>query len=589
MSEQRYDIVIRGGTIVDGSGGEPFAGDVAIRDGVIAAVGQVAGSGAEEIDATGRIVTPGFVDIHTHYDGQITWEHTLAPSSGHGVTTVVMGNCGVGFAPVRPGHHELMIKMMEGVEDIPEAVMADGVPFDWESFPDYLDAIGKRHADIDFAAQLPHNPLRVYVMGECGANNEPATAEDLAKMRALTAEAVRAGAIGVSTTRHVAHRYRDGRNVPTVMLEDDEEVLALAAGLGDAGTGVFEILNDGRRSRPEQLELMRAIARVSGRPVSFTLTQESDTQSTWRDMLDGLASANAEGLRIKAQVMPRPVGILLGLDLSLNPFGFHPSFRAIEKLPLAEKVSAMRDPAMRARLLSEKSDDPNPFFKSIVDDLEWLFPLGDPPNYHPEKEDSIAARSRAEGKDPLEVIYDALLEQEGRAVLYRPSANRDGERFEGFGATCLGHPDVLMGLSDGGAHYGMICDGALPTYFLLHWAGHADPAKRIELPRAIQKLSAETAEAVGLYDRGRIGVGMKADINVIDMARLHLDPPRPSYDLPTGGRRLLQQAQGYDATIVSGVVTYRHGRHTGALPGRLVRGAKAAPGAEAGAAAAAIA
>jgi N-acyl-D-amino-acid deacylase len=576
MSE--FDIVVRGGMVHDGSGGEPYAADIAIRDGRIVEVGNAAGRGAEEIDATGRIVTPGFVDIHTHYDGQITWEHTLAPSSTHGVTTVVMGNCGVGFAPCRPGHRELMIKMMEGVEDIPEAVMADGVPFDWETFPDYLDAIEKRHADIDFAAQLPHNPLRVYVMGERGANDEPATAEDLAEMRKLTEEAVRAGAIGVSTTRHTAHRYRSGRNVPTVMLDGDEEVLALAAGLGDAGTGVFEILNDGRRSRPEQLELMRAIAKVSGRPVSFTLTQESESQGqSWRDMLGGLERANAEGLQIKAQVMPRPVGILLGLDLSLNPFRFHPSFRDIENLPLAEKVAALRDPAMRARLLAEKSDDPNPFFKSIVDDLEWLFPLGDPPNYHPDKSDSIAARAIAEGKDPLEVIYDALLEQDGKAVLYRPSANRAGERFEGFGTVCLKHPDVLMGLSDGGAHYGMICDGALPTYFLLHWAGHPDPDKRVELPRAIQKLSSETAEAVGLNDRGRIALGMKADINVIDIDRLELDPPRPSYDLPTGGRRLLQEARGYDATIVSGVVTYRGGKHTGALPGRLVRGAKSAP------------
>jgi N-acyl-D-amino-acid deacylase len=571
MSEPAFDLVIRGGMVFDGSGDEPREADVAVRNGRIAEVGRFAGAGAEEIDAKGRIVTPGFVDIHTHYDGQVTWEERLQPSSGHGVTTVVMGNCGVGFAPARPEEHELLIKLMEGVEDIPEVVMAAGVPWNWTTFPEYLDALSQRRADIDFAAQLPHNPLRVFVMGRRGAECEPPTEADLAQMRALTAEAVRAGAIGVSTTRNIAHRFRDGRPVPSLSTEE-QEILAMAQGLRDAGSGVFEILGDGRRSAVEQMDLVRAIARTSGRPVSFTLTQTTGKPGEWRELLDGLEAANAEGLRVRGQFIPRPVGILLGLDLTLHPFAFHPSFRPLEHAPLAEKVRALRDPEMRRRLLAERSEDPHPFFKSVVDDIDWLFPLGDPPNYHPVHEDSIAARARATGRDPREVVYDELLRDEGRAVLYRPSANREGERFESAGEAFFAHPHTVLGLGDGGAHYSMICDAAYPTYVLTHWVGHADPAKRLPLAQAIRKLTRDPAEAVGLTDRGRIACGLKADLNVVDVERLRLHAPRVAYDLPAGGRRLTQRADGYVATLVSGEVTYRDGAPTGALPGRLVRG-----------------
>ncbi len=575
MAQPRYDIVIRNGTVLDGFGAEPRAADVAISDGVIADVGQVTGSGREEIDAAGCIVTPGFVDVHTHYDGQITWENTLQPSSGHGVTTVVMGNCGVGFAPVKPNQHDMVVKLMEGVEDIPDVVMTAGVPWNWETFPDYLDALDQRTADIDFAAQLPHNPLRVYVMGERGSELEPPTDADLARMRALTTEAIKAGALGVTTTRNLAHRFRNGRLVPSITTEEDE-ILALAAGLRDAGAGVFQILGDSRRMPAEQIALLRSIATTAGRPVSFTLMQSAEHPGGWREILDGLDTANDDGLTIRGQVLARPTGMLFGLGLSLHPFAFHPSFREIEKLPLAEKVSAMRDPEMRRRLLSESSSDPHPFFKSVVDDIEWLFPLGDPPNYHPAKEESIAGRARALGRAPMEVIYDELLQQDGHAILYRPAANREGDRFESAGEFLIPHEHTILGLGDGGAHYSMICDAAYPTYFLTHWVSHPDAAKRIPLADAVRMLARDPAHAVGLDDRGVIAIGAKADINVIDMERLSLHAPRPSYDLPAGGRRLTQQAQGYVATIVSGQVTYREGVATGVLPGRLVRGAKPA-------------
>jgi N-acyl-D-aspartate/D-glutamate deacylase len=565
--------VIRGGTLIDGSGREPVTADVGLRHGKIAAVGRITARGAQEINATDRIVTPGFVDIHTHYDGQITWENRLQPSSGHGVTTVVMGNCGVGFAPAKPNQHQLLMKLMEGVEDIPEVVMAHGVPWNWETFPDYLNAIEQRQADIDFAAQLPHNPLRVYVMGERGAACEPPTAQDLARMRALTTEAIRAGAVGVSTTRNLAHRFRDGRPVPSIS-SAEQEVLALAEGLRDADAGVFEILGDSRQTTDEQMGFLRRVARTSGRPVSFTLVQTRENPGGWRELLAQLEPASRDGLVIRGQVLPRPVGILFGLDLSLHPFAFRPSFRAIEHLPLADKVRGMRDPDLRRRLLSEHSEDPHPFFKSVTDDLDWVYPLGDPPNYHPARASSIAARARAAGLDPTEMIYEELLKDEGRALLYRPSANREGERFESAGEHFLGHPYTVLGLGDGGAHYGMICDAAYPTYILTYWVGHKDPSKRISLPAAIRMLAADPATAVGLNDRGRIAPGMKADINVIDMHSLHLHAPRPIFDLPANGRRLTQRADGYCATIVSGQVTYRRGEATGALPGRLVRGSR---------------
>jgi len=571
-----FDLIIRGGTVHDGSGGDPFVADIAVKDGVIAQVGNVTGTAAEEIDAAGRIVTPGFVDVHTHYDGQITWENRLAPSSDHGVTTVVMGNCGVGFAPSRPEHRQLMIKLMEGVEDIPEVVMAEGVPFNWESFPDYLDAIEKRESDIDFAAQLPHSPLRVYVMGERGANLEPPTDEDLARMRRLTTEAIEAGALGVSTSRSFAHQFRDGRPAPSVRTED-QEVLALAEGLRDAGKGVFQMVPSYDVTAEERMGLLNDIARTSGRPVSFTFMQTPQGTEDWKTMLRGLESAKEEGLEIRGQIIPRPTGALLGLELSLHPFALNPSFRAIEKLPLEEKVECMRDPAFRKTLIAEEPADPNDFFRYVISDLDALFVLGNPPNYNPRPDESIAARARAMGVDPKELIYDALLQRDGHEVLYRPMGNSEGERFESSGRNLVKNDRTFPALGDGGAHYGMICDAAYTTYFLTYWVRDAKKDRKIDLPYAIRKLTHEPAEAVGLKDRGLIRPGYKADLNVIDLERLHLYAPHVTYDLPAGGRRLSQRADGYEATIVSGVVTYRNGRSTGALPGRLVRGGRPAP------------
>ncbi len=570
MRVERYDTVIRGGTIVDGSGSAPYPGDLALKAGLIAAVGTFEGEADQEIDAAGCIVTPGFVDIHTHYDGQVTWDTRLAPSSQHGVTTAVFGNCGVGFAPARPHQRELLIEVMEGVEDIPGVVMAEGVPFDWETFPEYLDALERRACDIDFAAQVPHSPLRVYVMGDRGAAMEPPTAEDLTQMRRLVCEAVEAGALGVSTSRSIAHRFPDGRPVPSVQTPE-EELTALALGLRDAGTGVFQINPDLTRPPAEEFAMMRRLAEVSGRPLSFTLMAGGGVD--WHVLVEGLAKANAQGVTMRGQSIPRSVGILFGLEASFHPFSLNPSYRPLADLPLAEKVARMRDPELRRQLLSEAPSDPNPIVVGIVDAAAPIYSLGSPPNYLPPLEASFAHRARAQGRDVREVIYDALLEDDGRAILFAPKGNVVGDDIAA-GKALFKHEHVLLGLGDGGAHYGMVCDGSLPTFFLTACVRDAEGQDRIDLPRAIQHLTSDTARAVGLDDRGLLRPGYKADVNVIDLQRLSLGQPVVTHDLPAGGRRIGQGATGYVATFVSGELTYREGQPTGALPGRLVRGAR---------------
>ncbi|MGE0741208.1 MAG: amidohydrolase family protein [Hyphomonadaceae bacterium] len=571
-----YDLVIRNGEVHDGTGGDARSADVAVKDGRIVAVGKVTGSGAEEVDAAGQLVTPGFVDVHTHYDGQATWETRMSPSSNHGVTTVVMGNCGVGFAPCRPHQRDMLVELMEGVEDIPEVVMTSGLPWNWETFPEYLNALSARQLDIDIAAQVPHSALRVYVMGERGAQREPPTSQDLEQMQALTAEAVRAGALGVSTSRNLLHRTRAGELAPSLHSEE-EELLALARGLRDAKAGVYQIIPDIVGDMTAEFGLMRRIAETSGRPLSFSLLQmPTGDPGAWRRALDLLSDANNDGVPMKAQVFPRPVGIMYGLDLSFHPFCLHPSYRPIEHLPLAERVRAMRDPQMRAQLLSEQAEDQNPVFVKTANAFRFAYPMGDPPNYEPDPADMIENRARELGVSPYEYVYDLLLENEGRAILYLPGANyRDGNLDAARAMAANDH--TILGLGDGGAHYGMICDASFTTYYLQNWVRDGRPGKDVPLNRAIQALSDEPARALGFADRGRLAPGYKADINVIDFARLKLHTPSIAYDLPAGGRRLRQEADGYAVTVKDGAITYRDGKHTGALPGRLVRGAQAAP------------
>lgn len=566
----KYDLVIRDGTVVDGLGNAPFAADVAVRDGIIVEVGQVSGRGTQEIDAKGLTVTPGFVDVHTHYDGQITWENRLKPSSNHGVTTVVMGNCGVGFAPARPTDHELVIKLMEGVEDIPEVVMADGVPWNWESFEDYLDALDQRESDVDFATQIPHSPLRVFVMGERGANLEPATDEDLARMRSLVTAAVRAGALGVSTSRNLFHRFRSGAFAPSVKTEE-EELLALASGLADAGSGVFQLNPNIDTDAAGEVTLFRTIARASGRPLNYSLITIPSRPENWDIYVRGTDALNAEGLTVRGQFLPRPIGVMFGLDLSYHPFALNPSFRPLANLPLAEKVARLREPELRAKILSEEPEDPNPAFVGLLKMKTNLYPIANPADYNFRPEDSLAARAARENRDEREVIYDALLEDEGHAILC--SYSTDVQDYLEQTAALIGKDNMVPALGDGGAHYGMICDAAYTTYLLSQRVG----SHGIDASTAVKALTSQPAISLGLNDRGVVAPGYKADLNVIDLNRIALHRPRVSADLPAGGKRLSQASEGYVATVVSGTVTYRDGEPTGALPGRLVRGAKPAP------------
>jgi len=570
-----YDLIIRNGTIVDGLGGEPYVGDVAVAGGVIVALGTVDGDAAREVDATGLLVTPGFVDLHTHYDGQAIWSDRMTPSSAHGVTTAVMGNCGVGFAPCRPDDHDTLVDLMAGVEDIPGVVMTDGLPWTWETFPEFLDALDARPRDIDVAAFLPHSPLRVYVMGQRGVDREAATAEDLSQMRKLAAEAVEVGALGFASSRLTLHKSESGQPIPSFNA-GREEIEAIARGVEDAGGGLIQFVPDlVAGDYGPALETVFGVAADVGLPVTFTLAVGNAGDPFYVDGLDLVEKANAAGGDVSAQIFPRPIGLMIGLELSGNPFVLYPSYRELAHLPLAERVAEMRKPEVRERILADQpASDGHPLMFA-AQAWEWMFPIGDPPNYEPPRSESIASRARARGVSPLEEAYDRVLDDEGRAMLLITLANfRDGSLDTV--AELMTRDDVVLGLGDGGAHYGMICDASFPTYMLAHWARDR-PAGRLSVANAVRELTSVPARVAGLSDRGRIAVGYKADLNVVDHAALTLHAPVVVRDLPAGGRRLDQTADGYVATIVSGEVIAENGVPTSALPGRLVRGRQSAP------------
>jgi N-acyl-D-aspartate/D-glutamate deacylase len=570
-----YDLVIRGGLVVDGTGGEAFGADVGVEDGRIAAIGKGLGRGAEEIDARGRLVTPGFVDIHTHYDGQAVWSDRLAPSSSHGVTTAVGGNCGVGFAPCRAEHRDLLVSVMEGVEDIPEVVMTEGLTWDWETYPEYLDAIERRPRDIDFASQIPHSAVRVYAMGERGANREPATAEDLANMQAIVREAIDAGALGFATSRLIIHKTGQGDPIPTFMAAETE-LEAMAMALKDAGRGVLQaVFGAPGRTFEDEIDLLARLGKISGRPASFSMAQSNENPDAWKGAMRRLAEANASGPPIRAQVYPRPIGVVLGFDLSINPFSLCPSWQPLAKLPFAERLAALRDPQVRARLLVEEPGEALIPLSRLGRRYDFMWPLNDPPNYEPKAEDSIAAVAARGNRSPGEIAYDLLLENEGRGLLLVAIANY-GDRSLTPIHTLMTDPNAVLGLGDGGAHYGMICDSSYPTYVLQHWARERQ-GQRLTIEQAIKALTADPARTVGLMDRGVVSVGRKADLNVIDHDAVRLSQPKVVFDLPAGGRRLTQTATGYEAMVVAGQIVSRGGEPTGALPGRLVRGQQAAP------------
>lgn len=574
-----HDLVIRNGTIVDGAGAEPFTGDVAIDGQLISAVGAVPGVGRTEIDATGLLITPGFIDLHTHYDCQVTWDNRLIPSSHHGVTTVVMGNCSVGIAPCRPEDRELLIEVVEGVEDIPGAVMAEGIPWQWETFPEYLDFLETRRTDVDFVAQIAHSAVRVYAMGARGAARELANSAEQARMTELVTEGIRAGAIGVSSSRTGAHRTLAGELAPSETATE-AELMSLAHGIREAGTGVFEIVMDFTDLESDDsadFNLMRRIVRASGnRPLSYSLFQLDAQPNVWKSLLRLTDEANAAGLPILAQVMPRANGIMWGLTASYNPFSFQPSYKAIAHLSLADRVATMRDPAFKTRILSEQPSHSNPMLMNLAAMFPKSFLLGSPPDYEQLPDQMIAARAQRAGESAASVAYDLLLEDDGRSFLYLPLTNYSSGSYDEV-LDMISNSNVLPSLGDGGAHYGMICDASYSTYMLTHWVRDRTRGARISLPRAIQSLTSRPASAIGLLDRGLISPGYKADINVIDLDALELPAPEVINDLPGGAPRMIQRASGYVATIVSGAVTYRDGEPSDALPGRLVRGARAAP------------
>lgn len=569
----RFDIVIRNGLVVDGTGCAPFNADVGIVGDRIAAIGARLEGGREEIDATGLAVTPGFVDIHTHYDGQVTWDHHLRPSTGHGVTTVLMGNCGVGFAPCTAAQRDMLVRLMEGVEDIPNPVLTEGLPWNWETFPEYLASIADRPFDADVAALVPHAALRVYVMGARGAAREPATGEDRERMAMLVREAIAAGALGIGTSRTMFHRSIDGHLIPTLRAEE-AELQALADAMTAAGGGIFQFVSD-FADEDLEFDMILRIAGRSGRPITFPASGTPEDPAR-RHLLSRVRAANEAGCRIGVQVLGRATGAIMGHQLTLHPFCTSATYRSLAQLPFEEKIAQLHRPEIRAAILADPLiPDAGNALTNFVHDFGRIFPIADEPDYEPSLADSISSRAEAVQVSPAELAYDLLLERDGKRQLYITISNYAEGNLDGMGQILM-HPDAVMGLGDGGAHYGAICDASYPTYLLTHWVRDRSRG-RIPLARAVRMMTRDTAALVGLADRGVLVPGYRADINVIDLDNLRLHAPEVVCDLPAGGRRLMQRADGYRVTMLAGEVVSRDGDATGALPGRLVRGAWAAP------------
>ncbi|MEM9513869.1 MAG: amidohydrolase family protein [Actinomycetota bacterium] len=568
-----HELIIRGGTVIDGTGGPRRTADIAVSDGVVTAVGSVGGRAAREIDADGAIVAPGFVDVHTHYDGQATWESTMQPSSWHGVTTAVFGNCGVGFAPVHDADHNRLVQLMEGVEDIPGTALHEGLAWNWNTLSEYLDALDGPK-DMDIAAQVPHAALRLHVMGERGAQGDDATSDDIAEMGRLAAAGIRAGFLGFTTSRTQNHKTSLGEPTPTLTAARDE-LVGIAEAVGATGSGVLQLVSDFFDIDGE-FALVRALTERSGRPISFTLVESPRGYDYHRALLGHIESARADGLTVTGQTAVRPIGVLLGFECTLNPFLLNPVFRELAELSTDARTAALRDPSFRARLLDVAGGaDTQAVGGRLIERYDIMFPLGETPDYEPPAAHSIAAIAAREGRSPAETALDAMLQHDGTAMLWVPFSNYGQGNLDGT-RELLTHPYTVPALSDGGAHVGTICDGSFPTTLLQHW-GRDREGERIDLEFLVQRQCRDTARLVGLDDRGVLAPGYRADINVIDFDQLRVRQPELRYDLPAGGRRIVQRADGYAHTFVAGVETYADGAATGELPGRLIRGAQPAP------------
>ena len=566
-SSRDYDLIIRNGTIVDGTGKESYVGDLAVKDGIIAAIGQFSGKADKEIDASNQVVSPGFVDIHTHYDGQAIWDSQLKPSSIHGVTTVVMGNCGVGFAPCKKEDRVKLVELMEGVEDIPAPVMHEGLDWQWETFKEYVEALEKNKLDIDVCALLPHAALRVYVMGQRAINHEIANDQDMATMRKLSKEAVEAGAFGFSTSRTISHKSLKGEFTPTLRAHEDE-LTAIAMGLSDAGAGFIEIVSDWNEPDPEtEFEVLKRIIKKSGRPVVFSCTQRHDRPDFWEDLMAMARQAQKEGLPIRPVVTPRPIGLLLGLNGSQNPFSGTQTYKSISHLPLHERVKEMRKQNIKDKILSEDPIKGSTF--PLINRIGYskMYRFGSPPNYNPAPEDSIEELGKNNNVTAAALAYEILLENDGNNFIYAPLVNYADHTF-GVCQKMLEDKNAIMGLGDGGAHVGFILDAGYPTWLISYWSVKK---KVFSMEETIRRLTSDTASAAGLKDRGCLKVGLKADLNILDWEKIGSSDPFMVQDLPAGGRRLMQHTYGYVATIVSGKITYQNGDATSERPGTLVR------------------